>query len=62
MIERIRIRAHQLWEGEGRPHGRDEIHWLQAESEVRAALSEPAAPSSSKKPGRKRTQPRTGRV
>lgn len=27
-------RAYQIWEGEGRPHGRDMDHWLQAESEL----------------------------
>ncbi|WP_085940682.1 DUF2934 domain-containing protein [Azospirillum sp. B506] len=33
--ERIRRRAHELWESEGRPHGRDSDHWTQAEAEVR---------------------------
>lgn len=28
--DRIRRKAHQLWEAEGRPHGRDEDHWSQA--------------------------------
>lgn len=31
--ERIRRRAHELWEGEGRPEHRAEVHWRQAESE-----------------------------
>jgi len=31
--EKIRIRAHQLWEQAGRPHGYDLDHWLQAEKE-----------------------------
>lgn len=35
--ERIRRRAHELWESEGRPHGRDSDHWTQAEAEVRGA-------------------------
>jgi hypothetical protein len=26
-------RAYQIWESEGRPHGRDVQHWLQAEAE-----------------------------
>jgi predicted flap endonuclease-1-like 5' DNA nuclease len=26
----IRARAYQFWEDEGRPHGRDEIHWQRA--------------------------------
>jgi len=31
--EKIRVRAHQLWEEAGRPHGHDVEHWLQAERE-----------------------------
>ena len=32
--EKIRARAHQLWESEGRPHGRDREHWEQAAREL----------------------------
>jgi hypothetical protein len=32
---KIRVRAHELWEQHGRPVGRDEEFWLQAEREVR---------------------------
>ncbi len=28
--ERIARKAHELWESEGRPHGRDQAHWDQA--------------------------------
>jgi hypothetical protein len=35
--DRVRGRAHSIWEAEGRPEGRDRDHWLQAERE----LSEP---------------------
>ncbi len=28
--ERIRIKAHEIWESEGHPHGRDADHWVQA--------------------------------
>ena len=28
--ERIRRKAHELWEADGRPHGRDQDHWVQA--------------------------------
>lgn len=28
--ERIRKEAHKLWEGEGRPEGRAERHWVEA--------------------------------
>ncbi len=32
--EMIRYRAHEIWEQEGRPHGRHEDHWRQAAEEV----------------------------
>jgi hypothetical protein len=31
---RIRERAHALWEQEGKPHGRDQEHWFQAQREL----------------------------
>jgi hypothetical protein len=34
--ERIRRRAYEIWEAEGRPAGRDEEHWHRAAEEVRA--------------------------
>jgi hypothetical protein len=33
--QEIRTRAHELWEQSGRPAGRDEEFWLQAEAEIR---------------------------
>jgi len=33
---RIRLRAYQIWEEEGRPQGRADIHWRMAEAELRA--------------------------
>ncbi len=35
--EKIRARAYELWDSNGRQHGRDEEHWLQAERELGAA-------------------------
>lgn len=35
-IERIRERAHQIWENEGRPDGRETQHWEQASREIDA--------------------------
>jgi Protein of unknown function (DUF2934) len=32
--ERIRRRAYDIWESEGRPHGRDEEHWRRAQQDV----------------------------
>jgi hypothetical protein len=34
MEQRIRDRAHKLWEEEGRPEGRAEMHWAQARALV----------------------------
>ncbi len=33
---RIRQRAYEIWQREGRPHGRDAEHWQQAEAEIMA--------------------------
>jgi hypothetical protein len=32
--ERIRQRAYEIWEREGRPHGRDDEHWRMAVDEL----------------------------
>lgn len=32
----ISVRAYQIWEQQGRPHGRDREHWLQAVTELEA--------------------------
>lgn len=32
--DRLRHRAHQIWEAEGRPEGRDAEHWAQAQDEL----------------------------
>lgn len=48
---RVRERAHQLWEQEGRPDGRHHDHWEQASREIDAegvAVAEPAAPARKK--------------
>jgi hypothetical protein len=36
----IAERAYRIWEGEGRPGGRDLDHWLRAEAEVHAEAAE----------------------
>jgi len=41
---KVRERAYQIWEREGRPEGREDEHWAQAEREIE---SEGAAGSSS---------------
>lgn len=49
--ERIRERAYQIWEREGRPHGKESTHWHQAESEEAAErrTAKPAAKRASRK-------------
>ncbi len=32
--ERIRIRAHEIWERQGKPEGRNDEHWDQARREI----------------------------
>jgi hypothetical protein len=32
--ERVRVRAHQIWEEEGRPEGRSMEHWIRAVLEL----------------------------
>ncbi|HLN25429.1 MAG TPA: DUF2934 domain-containing protein [Patescibacteria group bacterium] len=48
--EKIRQRAFEIWEAEGRPEGREQDHWLQAQTEISrlpviapAPLVDPAA-------------------
>ena len=58
LSEEISRRAYEIWEAEGRPHGRDAEHWLAAEQDVRQA--DGAAPAAAKtadpKPARKTTK------
>ena len=42
MHERIRRRAYELWESEGRPEGREHAHWHQAEMEITRARTRAA--------------------
>jgi Protein of unknown function (DUF2934) len=38
LMARIRQRAYEIWEDEGRPEGRERIHWVRAEAEFRERL------------------------
>lgn len=55
----ISLRAYQLWESEGRPHGRDLAHWLQAERELGAV---PRAAAIAAAPPARRRSTATGRT
>jgi len=68
--ENIRRRAYEIWEQEGRPHGQDMKHWLQAFKEfgarvdaatkptvkVKSAKPRAAAKSAAEKPATKKTK------
>jgi hypothetical protein len=34
--QQVQLRSYQIWEKEGRPHGRDQEHWFRAERELAA--------------------------
>lgn len=38
--ERVRQRAHEIWESEGRPEGRESDHWSRAEAELQNRLGD----------------------
>jgi len=38
----IAVRAYEIWENEGRPHGRDALHWKRAEQEILASIRDSA--------------------
>ena len=46
---RIRKRAHEIWEQEGRPDGKEAEHWERAERETSAADLPPLANTAVKK-------------
>jgi hypothetical protein len=46
--QRIRQRAHDIWETLGRPEGASDQHWLTAERELLAASMAPLARSARK--------------
>lgn len=54
--QQIHQRAYAIWESQGRPHGHDLAHWLQAETELTAATRPTARPA---KPRRRKD--RSGR-
>ncbi len=48
MEDRIKDRAYQLWEADGRPEGTDQVYWFKAVAELAADTA------NSLKPARKR--------
>jgi hypothetical protein len=35
----VALRAYELWQQDGCPHGKDQEHWFQAERELRTPIS-----------------------
>ncbi|RWM68016.1 MULTISPECIES: DUF2934 domain-containing protein [Mesorhizobium] len=58
--ERIRQRAHAIWEQAGRPHGAHQQHWDQATAEIDGEESRPKAkdPATGKATKPKAVRPR----
>ena len=54
--DRIRQRAHEIWEKAGRPEGAHQEHWEQATAEVDGAVAKPkkAAKKADAKPAKRR--------
>src|SRR5436190_756100 len=42
LFSRIQALAHSIWEREGRPEGRDQVHWEQAERQLREEAAMPS--------------------
>jgi hypothetical protein len=51
----VRERAYQIWEREGRPHGRDFEHWVRAQVELTVEASNNNNARRSAAPARPRT-------
>ncbi|TGQ34663.1 MULTISPECIES: DUF2934 domain-containing protein [unclassified Mesorhizobium] len=52
--ERIRQRAHAIWERAGRPEGSHQQHWDQATAEIDSEAAKPKAKAAPKKPAAKK--------
>lgn len=52
--ERVRQRAHEIWQREGQPEGQGARHWLEAEGEIDAEdkAKKPAKPAAAKVPAK----------
>jgi len=50
--QKIERRAYEIWERHGRPHGREQEHWQEAEAEIarEEAAAKPAKPEKAAAP------------
>jgi hypothetical protein len=58
-VEKVRQRAFEIWEAEGRPEGRDVEHWTRAEAEVNGGHAPAAAEAPPAKKPRAARTPKT---
>lgn len=56
-LQKVRERAHALWEQDGRPHGQDAAHWAQAEREIAAENDAQSSAPAGKSTGRRGRKP-----
>ncbi|HEY8596474.1 MAG TPA: DUF2934 domain-containing protein [Devosiaceae bacterium] len=49
--DKISRKAYEIWEAEGRPHGRDRDHWHKAEAELAGEPVKPKAKRAAAKTG-----------
>ncbi|ESY16634.1 MULTISPECIES: DUF2934 domain-containing protein [unclassified Mesorhizobium] len=61
--DRIRQRAHEIWEKAGRPEGAHQEHWEQATAEVDGAVAKPkkAAKNADAKPAKAAAKPKAAK-
>ena len=61
--DRIRQRAHEIWEKAGRPDGAHQEHWEQATAEVDGAVAKPkkAAKKADAKPAKAAAKPKAAK-
>ncbi|ESX13893.1 DUF2934 domain-containing protein [Mesorhizobium sp. M0924] len=61
--DRIRQRAHEIWEKAGRPEGAHQEHWEQATAEVDGAVAKPkkAAKKADAKPPKAAAKPKAAK-
>jgi len=58
--ERIRERAHAIWDREGKPEGAAQRHWQQAETEIEKEDSAPKKAAAKKAVAKKPAEKKSG--
>lgn len=54
----VAVRAYEIWEKQGRPHGRDREHWLQAVAELAVIEAKRKPKTTLKLPAKAATAPK----